>query len=142
MNRIARGPAPRRGAFTLLELIVVITIIGLLGAIVVVSTRGVGPKARRARIDSDMRNILNVAEVMYTETGRFPETVEEMVKPTDANGNPLSVNLEEVPKDPWGNFYEYELVNGQPQVRCLGADGAEGGDDENGDVVKPESSDV
>ena len=41
----------RRRGFTLLELMVVITIIGLLSAVVVVSTRGLPAKGRRTKLD-------------------------------------------------------------------------------------------
>ena len=41
-----------------------------------------------------------------------------------------------IPNDPWGNAYSYQLDSGDnPYVlKSLGADGDEGGDDENADV--------
>ena len=86
------GSRPRNG-FTLLELIVVITIIGLLGAMVVVQVKGAGPKARRARVDNDLRQIISVAEMIQVETGSYPETIEAMVNAKDENGNDLAGSL-------------------------------------------------
>jgi len=137
-------PLPRRRGFTLLELIVVITIIGLLGTIVVVNVRGLGPTARRTKIDADLKNILRVSEMLYHAEGRYPETIEEMVNATDENGNPKIARLEEFPKDPWGGEYIYEVIEGQPQVKCLGADEQEGDGDggEDVDVVFPTPSET
>jgi len=134
------GVSPsRRGAFTLLELIVVITIIGLLATMVVVRVVGVRPQANKTKIMSDMNTILRVAEMLYTADGRFPETIEEMVNPKDEQGNPKIAGINEYPKDPWGHDYVYEIVDNQPQVRCLGSDGQEGGTEgETVDTVVPE----
>lgn len=41
-----------------------------------------------------------------------------------------------MPRDPWGNEYVYRIVDGAPQVLCLGSDGAEGGEGEAADVVR------
>lgn len=42
-----------------------------------------------------------------------------------------------IPKDPWGNDYVYVYPgeNGDYDIISYGADGAEGGDGENADVV-------
>ncbi len=127
------------GGFTLLELIVVITIIGILASLVVVKTSGFGPRARRMKVESDSANILKVAEAIYVETGRWPETIEDMINATDFNGMQLSASLDEYPKDPWGGEYTYELLDGSPMVTCLGADNEIGGEGENADITKPDT---
>lgn len=130
----------RRG-FTLLELIVVITIIGLLASIVVVSTKGAGPKARRTRVIADMKAIHDTAMMLYTDTGRWPETIEEMVNAKDDSGMPAVASLERYPRDPWGNEYIYSVEQGEARVTCLGNDGQEGGEAEAQDVYYPERDD-
>ncbi len=133
-----RRIAPRaRGGFTLLELIVVITIIGLFASIVVVSTRGIGPRARRARVVSDLQNIYKVAEALYNHTGRWPESIEAMVNARGEDGLPAIASLDRYPKDPWGNEYVYTIEGGVARVRCLGSDNAEGGEGEAQDLVYP-----
>lgn len=129
----------KKGGFTLLELIVVITIIGILASLVVVRTSGFGPRARRMKVESDLQNILKVAEAIYVETGRYPESIEAMINATDANGLPLSASLEDYPKDPWAGEYVYEIIDGSPSVTCLGADNEMGGEGENEDITKPDT---
>ena len=132
----------RRRGFTLLELIVVITIIGLLASIVVVSTRGAGPKARKTKAIADMKAIHDTAMMLYTDTGRWPETIEAMVNAKDDQGNPAVASLEKYPRDPWGNEYIYSLESGEARVTCLGNDGADGGDAEATDLFYPERDDT
>lgn len=126
-----------RSGFTLLELIVVITIIGLFASIVVVSTRGIGPRARRTRVMSDLQNIYKVAEALYNDTGRWPESIEAMVNAKGEDGLPAIASLDRYPRDPWGNEYIYSIEGGRARVRCLGNDNAEGGEGEAEDLVYP-----
>jgi len=121
--------------FTLIELIVVITIIGLLASIVATSMPGVIARARGARRNADMKAILNTAKVIYTMTGRYPESIEEMVGHEIENGD--EIGIDGYPRDPWNNEYLYSIDDGKPRVVCLGRDGAEGGEGEDADRVLP-----
>jgi len=132
--RESRGSLCR--AFTLLELIVVITIIGILSTIVALNTSGILSQSKRKVAIASMRTILDGAE-MYRALGRdYPSSIQEMVDARDEMGRPNPI-FKEKPIDPWNRDFEYTLVDGSPQVRCLGRDGVEGGEGEDADIVMP-----
>ncbi len=127
----------RSAAFTLLELIVVITIIGLLGTLVVTKVAPMLFKANKTKIMYDMQKIYEAAKMIHASTGSYPESLDEMVGATDDEGRE-TVGLENMPKDPWQNEYGYELRDGKPFVSCLGKDGGEGGENDDQDYYYPE----
>ena len=140
MNSDRNRRALAKKGFTLLELIVVITIIGLLGTLVVTKVAPILFRANKTKINSDMKTIYSTAKIIYTTSGGWPDSIEEMVDRTDDDGNDLE-GLEEMPKDPWGNEYEYEMRDGKPVVICLGRDANTGGDGDDQDYEYPETED-
>jgi general secretion pathway protein G len=131
----------RSRGFTLLELIVVITIIGLLGTMVVVKVGGVLFKANKTKVQADLRAIVKGAETFHALSGYYPETIEELVSGRDQNGEAVGTELE-LNKDPWGNDYVYELIDGKPHAMCYGRDGQIGGENDDQDYEYPESADA
>ena len=141
MNGTTRiGAAARRG-FTLLELIVVITIIGILGTLVVVKVQGWVGKAKEMKIKADLKAIIDAAEHYNLQFSQYPESIEAM-KPgmKGPNGEDFASPIENV-KDPWNNEYLYSVESdGKPHARCLGRDQAEGGEGDNKDFEYPETT--
>ncbi len=129
----------RTGAFTLLELIVVITIIGILGTVVVVKVQGWVWRAKEMKIKNDLKSIVDAAEQYHLVAGTYPGSLEEMkpgAKLPDGSEVPGTI---ENSKDPWGNEYIFEMgQDGKPQARCLGKDQTEGGEGENRDYQYPD----
>ena len=140
MNRDRNRRALAKKGFTLLELIVVITIIGLLGTLVITKVAPILMRANKTKITSDMKTIYSTAKIIYTTSGSWPDSIEEMVDRTDDDGNELE-GLDEMPKDPWGGEYEYEMRDGKPVVICLGRDANTGGDGDDQDYEYPETED-
>ena len=133
-RRNGTGRTARRG-FTLLELIVVITIIGILGTFVLVRIAGSTDSARIAKANSDLSAIRSAATMYQAQTGSWPQSIQELVNPRDDNGIPIPGTLEKLPKDPWGNEYVFEAGQYGPIVTCYGRDNAPGGEGIDGDVV-------
>ena len=125
--------------FTLLELIVVITIIGLLGTLVVTKVAPMLAKGNATKIKYDLQKIYESATMLYTSTGSFPESIDEMINAVDDDGLDLPGALDKTPRDPWGNEYEYEMQDGKPLIICRGRDANTGGEGDDKDYEHPES---
>ncbi|MEM7233114.1 MAG: type II secretion system protein GspG [Planctomycetota bacterium] len=131
----------RREGFTLLELIVVITIIGIFGTMVAVNVAGSTDKARITKIKNDLKMIYNAAQSVEAQTGQWPETISDIMTATDPDtGKKVAGGLTQYPKDPWGEEYQYELREDGPVVVCLGKDQSESGEGINSDFQWPEEN--
>jgi general secretion pathway protein G len=131
-----RRRARRRGqrGFTLVEMLVVITIIGLIMSLVgprVLNYLGES-KVKAARIQ--IQSFSSALDLFFLDAGRYPSTSEglvALVKPaaglTAWNGPYLKGGA--VPNDPWGKAYIYRSPGERApyEIVSYGADGQEGG---------------
>ncbi len=126
----------RKKAFTLIELMLVVVIIGALAAMVVPRLVGRSEDALKAAAKGDIASISSALELFELENGRFPTTSDGlkslMVKPswtTKWNGP----YLRKTPKDPWDNPYKYVCPGkhgSDYDLYSMGPDGKEGGGDD------------
>ena len=127
----------RRSAFSLVELIVVMVILGMLAGLVAVRTRGYLIASKQNVARAEIANFVKAIETFYSDQGRYPTTdegLEILVQGTDTWPDGF---LNKLPLDPWKNSYEYVSPGStEPyEVICLGADGREGGEGENQDIT-------
>src|SRR3954451_15688161 len=131
-----------RAGVTLIEMLVVVTIIGLFVALVAPSMFKKADQARITAARSQIQNFMTALGSYKLDTGLFPTTEQGLlalrVRPNDMNqwnGPYLQID---VPKDPWGHDYQYKFPgeHGEdPEITCLGADGQPGGEGLNADIV-------
>lgn len=124
----------REGGFTLVEILVVITIIGLIMGLVgprVLTYLGES-KSKAAAIQ--IQSLSSALDLYYLDMGRYPTSAEGLAalvrRPAGAsswNGPYLKNNA--VPLDPWGRPYRYKAPgdHGPYDIVSLGGDGQEGG---------------
>lgn len=159
MQTHALHPAPRKTAvigarrpgalaesgFTLIEIMVVVVIIGILVAFAAPNVLNNPEQARVTKAESDIRTIENALEMYKLDNFRFPTTeqglralVEQPTAPPEAPNWKPGGYLRSLPRDPWGNDYEYygpaDSEGERPRIVTLGADGRRGGDGADRDI--------
>ena len=141
MNDDGRFLGRRRGsvarAFSLVELIVVMVILGMLAGLVAVRTRGYLISSKQNAAKAEIANLVKAVETFYADQGRYPTTDEGLQSLVDGTDAWPDGFIDRLPADPWGNPYEYFSPGGDERSRyeivSLGADGREGGDGEDAD---------
>ena len=132
----------RMSGFTLIELLVVLVILGLLAGLVGPKVMGYLGGANTKTAKLQIEDFSTALDAFRLDMGRYPTGAEGLqalvVQPSGAtrwNGPYLRKNI--IPKDSWGNDYQYRVPGqhgGAFDLYSLGADNAEGGEGENQDV--------
>ena len=134
MTKVRKSASPlplsnSRG-FTLLEIIVVITIIAILTALVAPRFFGHVDQARQVDAQAQIGLLGQALDLYRLEKGKYPSN-EEGLKAIQ------SYLKKELPKDPWRNEFHYKSPgdHGDYDLVSYGADNAEGGEDNDLDIV-------
>ena len=114
-------------------------IIGLIAAFAVPQVMNYLGGARRDSAEVQVNQLSGILDLYRLDTGRYPEDLEALVEqPSDADGwNGPYVRKAESLIDPWGEPYVYRMPgeHGRFDHMSLGADGLEGGEGEDADIV-------
>lgn len=134
--------ASRMRGLTLIEIMVVVVIIGILGALIVPNVIGRADQARRTAVENDLRSIGATLDLYRLDNTQYPSTAQGLqALVTKPSGYPAPRNYNpegyarKLPTDPWGNPYVYAAdEDGGFELYSLGADGAEGGEGAAADI--------
>jgi general secretion pathway protein G len=127
-----------RRAFTLVEIVVVVTIIAVLAALIAPRLIGRLDWAKARRAQSDVATIATVVVTYLADTGEHLDSafdLEALLVPAEDGGGPQGPYLNKAENliDPWGNPYLIRVpgeVNYDFDIFSLGADGQEGTEDD------------
>lgn len=124
--------------FSLIELMVVIVIMGLLTTVVVVNVLPSQDRAMVQKARADVRLIEQALEMYKMDALRYPTTDDGIyvLAETPRGGLRTEAYIKLLPKDPWGNDYQYLFPgeHGKYDVFSYGADGQPGGEGLNADI--------
>jgi general secretion pathway protein G len=126
---------------TLIEVLVVVVILAILAALVGPRLFGKVGVARQKAAAAQIELFRTALDALRLDVGRYPTTEEGLealrTRPSQLDAWAGPYLTKSVPKDPWGNDYAYRSQgeHGDFDIISYGADGAEGGENENRDIV-------
>ncbi|MDE1923729.1 MAG: type II secretion system major pseudopilin GspG [Gammaproteobacteria bacterium] len=133
----------RSRGFTLIEIMVVVVILAVLGALVVPKILENVDKARVTRAGSDIRAIETALDLYRLDNFKYPTTEQGLEALVKKPNDPSLTNyraggyLKSLPKDPWGNVYHYTSPGEDGRdydIISYGRDGKPGGDGYDADI--------
>lgn len=136
-----RFPLKQQSGFTLIEVMVVVVILGILAAIVVPRVMDRPDAARITKARADIRALESALNLYKLDNFVYPTTdqgLQALVSKPSGTPEPRNWKqyMDRMPKDPWGNDYQYLSpgVQGTVDIYSLGADGQPGGAESNADI--------
>jgi general secretion pathway protein G len=132
---------PLHRAFTLVEMLLVVTIIGILAALVIPKIMGRSEQARMTAAHADISGgIKSALDAFEVDNGFYPKSLQDLVQQPSNAKNWHGPYLDKIPMDPWGNNYIYYYPGKHNQsaydLLSVGPDGKEGTDDDIGNWTK------
>jgi general secretion pathway protein G len=132
-----------QAGFTLIEIMIVIVIMGIMASLIVPKIMGRPDEARIMASKQDIASILQALKLYKLDNQRLPSTEQGLqALVTKPSSPPMPNNwkadgyLDKLPKDPWGNPYQYLSpgLHGDIDVFSFGSDGAMGGEGNDADI--------
>lgn len=102
MNSTRRTHATGTAGFTLVEILLVVVIIGMLATIAAINVPKFLGQGREGKVKADINSIAAAVEAYNMVEGKYPASLSSLTEGNDPY-------LKTLPKDPWGNEYQYNV---------------------------------
>lgn len=142
-KRLVRSVRQTQAGFTLIEIMVVITILAILSVLVVPKLVGRTDEAKRVAAKVQIKNIEEALQMYKLDNSVYPSTeqgLDALVHKPSVGQVPKNWReggyLPKVPGDPWGNPFVYVSpgTHGDFDLVSYGADGENGGEGKSADI--------
>lgn len=124
----------KKKGFTLVELLLVVTIIGILAGAVFVNLTGQSKRAKIQRAKSDITMISSALTLYEMAVGEYPDDLRDLVEDPGVDGWNGPYLTKKTFLDPWGNEYQFQYpatAGGlEYDLYSVGPDGQEATDDD------------
>ena len=134
MKRLPIKRRRKRSGFTLFEVLLVLVILIILTSTVSISVLSAQKKAYRRSAKAQIGLFEGQLTNYHIDVGGFPSTEQGLlalrVLPDGLTKWSGPYANKDIPNDPWGNQYQYELSGGEPRIWSWGDDGQDGSGDE------------
>ena len=125
----------RSAGFTLIEIMVVITLIGLIATVVVPGIMSNVDKGKVVTTKAKMGNLGGVLDKYRLYHSKYPDSMTELMEPDDKNMGEPYIDDPDALKDTWGNDFIYNKTGPRKyELISLGGDGFEGGEGPDADI--------
>jgi general secretion pathway protein G len=121
-------------------MLLVITIIGILAALVIPKMVGRSEQARQAAAHADLSSIKTALDAFEVDNGYYPKSLQDLIQQPGNAKNWHGPYLESLPQDPWQDPYVYTYPGrhnaNSYDLMSVGPDGKAGTDDDVGNWTK------
>ena len=127
-----------KSGFTLIELLIVMAILAFLAGIIGPNLWNKLSGAKQNVAVTQIRNIEVTLDSYRLDMGKYPKSLEELVKDSTGKSRWNGPYMKNIPLDPWDEKYLYTIPgqhNKDYDLSSLGADAQEGGDGEDKDIT-------
>jgi len=111
--------------FTLIEILIVVIIIGLIASLIAPNLIGRFERSKEEIAKTQVEMLSSSVLAFKVDVGRYPETLEELIKSSDAKWRGPYLSKQMIPRDPWDQEYQYKAPgeHGPFDLYSLGTNG-------------------
>jgi general secretion pathway protein G len=111
----------RHKGFTLIEVLLVLTILIILASLVIMNYGGIGETAKVKAAKIQCSNLESAVEMFRMDQNDFPPSLDALLQPSPG-GEPYVTKL---PMDPWNRPYQYEIAQGRVRIFTVSPKGVQ-----------------
>jgi general secretion pathway protein G len=127
--------SPGQKGFSLIEILVVMAILGMLAVMVAPNLFRQQAGAMRDAALSQISTLESALDTHRLDVGQYPQSLDGLMENESGRASWNGPYLRrEVPRDPWGNEYFYQLNGDEFILLSFGQDGERGGEDNDADI--------